>query len=40
MEMYGEYEVGYDSTRLNLVSGHYGRVAKQKVSTHFSRPRG
>ena len=28
------------STRLSLVSGHYGGVAKQKVSTDYSQPRG
>ena len=29
----------YTATRLNLVSGHYGGVAKQKVSTDYSQPR-
>ena len=29
----------YSGTRLNLVSGHYGGVAKQKVSTDYSQPR-
>ena len=27
------------TTRLNLMSGHYGGVAKQKVSTDYSQPR-
>ena len=27
------------ATRLNLVSEHYGGVAKQKVSTAYSQPR-
>ena len=27
-------------TRPNLVSGHYGGVAKQKVSTDYSQPHG
>ena len=31
--------LSYLITRLNLVSGHYGGVAKQKVSTDYSQPR-
>ena len=32
-------KVWWTGTRLNLVSGHYGGVAKQKVSTDYSQPR-
>ena len=29
----------YTASRLKIVSGHYGGVAKQKVFTHYLQPR-